>query len=483
MTAPSAPQGAAVGAHARAAVNVCEFIDAARLSGLQLRIIALCFAIVALDGFDIAIIGFLAPHIRSEWSLSMVALGPLFSAGLLGLMAGAFLCGPLADRIGRRRVLVMSVIWFGAACAASAAAPGIGWLIALRFLTGLGLGGAMPNAITLTAEFSPSRRRGTLLTVMFCGFSLGSALGGVVTAYLIEHVGWRGVLALGGALPLALAPVLALALPESVRYLATRKDTQARIAAILARIDAGRITADARYITDEPDGPSSPVSQLFASRYRQGTLWLWLAFFCSLLLLYLMINWLPILVQRSGLSLKQASILAGLLQGGGVVGAIVLGTLMDKFNPYRVVAGAYALGAIAVACLASVHAPMAIAAAILVTGFCVSGSQVCANVLASAFYPTSSRATGVAWALGIGRVGAIAGSLGGALLLSAGWSNAALYLVLAIPATVAAIGIYRAGCVRAVLNAEDEPFAGTVTQGNGSGPDPACTEFSANFPK
>jgi len=452
MTAPSAPRSAAAGASARAAVNVREFIDAARLSGLQLRIIALCFAIVALDGFDIAIIGFLAPHIRSEWSLSMVALGPLFSAGLLGLMTGAFLCGPLADRIGRRRVLVLSVAWFGASCAASAAAPGIGWLIALRFLTGLGLGGAMPNAITLTAEFSPSRRRGMLLTVMFCGFSLGSALGGLVTAYLIEHVGWRGVLALGGALPLALVPVLALALPESVRYLATREGMQARIGAILSRIDAGRVSADARYVADEPDGPGSPVSQLFASRYRKGTLWLWLAFFCSLLLLYLMINWLPILVQRSGLSLKEASMLAGLLQGGGVAGAVVLGVLLDRFNPYAVVAGAYTLGAIAVACLASVSAPMSMAAAIFVTGFCVSGSQVCANVLASAFYPTSSRATGVAWALGIGRVGAIAGSLGGAWLLSAGWSNAALYLLLAIPAMVAAFGIYRTGRVQLALN-------------------------------
>ncbi|WP_011301589.1 MFS transporter [Cupriavidus necator] len=454
MTAPSAPNGAAA-APARNAVNVREFIDAARLSPLQLRIMLLCFAIVALDGFDIAIIGFLAPHIRSEWSLSMVALGPLFSAGLLGLMTGAFLCGPLADRIGRRRVLMLSVAWFGAACAASAVAPGIGWLIALRFLTGLGLGGAMPNAITLTAEFSPSRRRGTLLTVMFCGFSLGSAIGGVVTAYLIDQVGWRGVLALGGALPLALVPVLALALPESVRYLATREGMQARIAAILARIDARRITADMHYVADEPEGPGSPVSQLFAPRYRMGTLWLWLAFFCSLLLLYLMINWLPILVQRSGLSLKEASMLAGLLQGGGVLGAIVLGMLLDRFNPYAVVAGAYTLGAISVACLASVSAPLAMAAAIFVTGFCVSGSQVCANVLASAFYPTSSRATGVAWALGIGRVGAIAGSLGGALLLSAGWSNAALYLLLAIPAVAAGISIFRVGRVQVAIGAEE----------------------------
>ncbi|WP_427306093.1 MFS transporter [Cupriavidus sp. H39] len=452
MTAPSAPGGAAA-APARTAVNVREFIDAARLSPLQLRIMLLCFAIVALDGFDIAIIGFLAPRIRSDWSLSMVALGPLFSAGLLGLMAGAFLCGPLADRIGRRRVLILSVLWFGAASAASAAAPGIGWLIVLRFLTGLGLGGAMPNAITLTAEFSPSRRRGTLLTVMFCGFSLGSALGGVVTAYLIEHAGWRGVLALGGVLPLALVPVLALALPESVRYLAMREGTQARIAAILARIDPRRITVAMHYVTDEPEAPGSPVSQLFAQRYRMGTLWLWLAFFCSLLLLYLMINWLPILVQRSGLSLKEASMLAGLLQGGGVLGAIVLGMLLDRFNPYTVVAGAYTLGAISVACLASVSAPQAMAAAIFVTGFCVSGSQVCANVLASAFYPTMSRATGVAWALGIGRVGAIAGSLGGALLLSAGWSNASLYLLLAVPALVAAVGIYLSGRVQVVSSA------------------------------
>lgn len=449
MTSPSAVR-------APAAVNVRQFIDGARLSAFQLRTIALCFAIVALDGFDIAIVGFLAPHIRSEWSLSMVSLGPLFSAGLLGLMIGAFLCGPLADRMGRRRVLILSVAWFGAACVASAAAPGIGALIALRFLTGLGLGGAMPNAITLTAEFSPARRRGTLLTLMFCGFSLGSALGGVVTAYLIEHVGWRGVLVLGGALPIVLVPMLALLLPESVRYLATRQGMQARIGAILARIDPRGVQPGQHYVADEPEGPGSPVGQLFATRYRKGTLWLWLAFFCSLLLLYLMINWLPILVQRSGLSLKQASMLAGLLQGGGVVGAIVLGMLLDRFNAYAVVAGAYTLGAASVACLASVSSPVAMAAAIFVTGFCVSGSQVCANVLASAFYPTSSRATGVAWALGIGRVGAIAGSVGGAFLLAAGWSNAALYLILVVPALAAAIGIYRTGRFHAAHKGTDD---------------------------
>lgn len=426
-------------------VDVRDFINAAPVSRFQIMISVLCFLIVALDGFDIAIIGFIAPHIRSEWQLSMVSLGPLFSAGLLGLMVGAFCSGPMADRIGRRHVLILSVAWFGAASVGAAFAPNVEWLIALRFLTGLGLGGAMPNAITLTSEFSPERRRGTLLTLMFCGFSLGSALGGVVTAYLVAGFGWRGVLAIGGLLPLALVPVLWLALPESVRFLAIRNGTQAQIAAILGRVAPGRIAAGQTYSVADERSPASPVAQLFHRDYRRGTVLLWLAFFMSLLLLYLLINWLPILAERSGLTLKQASMFAGLLQGGGVLGAIVLGMLIDRFHPYKVVAAAYLLGAVAVASLAVADAAAWLALGIFVTGFCVSGSQVCANVLASAYYPTSNRATGVAWALGIGRVGAVVGSFGGAFLLSAGWSNAGLFTILAIPAMLAAMSILLVG--------------------------------------
>lgn len=437
----------------REPVNVRDIIDEARVSRFQIMIGLLCFLIVALDGFDIAIIGFIAPHVRSDWNLSVMALGPLFSAGLLGLMMGAFLSGPLADRIGRRGVLILSVGWFGAACLASAAAPDIVWLVALRFLTGFGLGGAMPNAITLTSEFSPERRRGTLLTLMFCGFSLGSALGGVVTAYLVAEFGWRGVLIIGGLLPLMLAPVLWLALPESVRFLALGKGNEMRIAAILKRVAPDRAAAEQRYFASDERASASPVRRLFDPDYRRGTLLLWLAFFMSLLLLYMLINWLPILGARSGLSLKQASVFAGLLQGGGVLGAIVLGVMIDRFNAYKVVSAAYLIGAAAVASLAVAGSAWWLAACIFLTGFCVSGSQVCANVIASGFYPTSSRATGVAWALGVGRIGAIAGSFGGALMLSAGWSNAALYLILAVPATLSAAGIFFAGARRARIRA------------------------------
>ncbi|VVE79732.1 MFS transporter [Pandoraea sputorum] len=445
-------------------VDVRDFINAAPVSRFQILISTMCFLIVALDGFDIAIIGFIAPHIRGEWQLSMVSLGPLFSAGLLGLMVGAFCSGPMADRIGRRRVLILSVAWFGAASVGAALAPNVAWLIALRFLTGLGLGGAMPNAITLTSEFSPERRRGTLLTLMFCGFSLGSALGGVVTAYLVAGVGWRGLLAIGGLLPLALVPVLWFTLPESVRFLAIRGGTQAQIAATLKRVAPGLVIAGQTYSAADDRLPSSPVVQLFHRDYRRGTLLLWLAFFMSLLLLYLLINWLPILAERSGLTLKQASMFAGLLQGGGVLGAIVLGVLIDRFHPYKVVAVAYLLGAASLASLALSESAIWLAVGIFITGFCVSGSQVCANVIASAYYPTSNRATGVAWALGIGRIGAVAGSFGGALLLAAGWSNAGLFTILAIPAMLAALGILLAGTKhRRVTQASDAVSAPSST--------------------
>lgn len=445
-------------------VDVRDFINAAPVSRFQILISTMCFLIVALDGFDIAIIGFIAPHIRGEWQLSMVSLGPLFSAGLLGLMVGAFCSGPMADRIGRRRVLILSVAWFGAASVGAALSPNVAWLIALRFLTGLGLGGAMPNAITLTSEFSPERRRGTLLTLMFCGFSLGSALGGVVTAYLVAGVGWRGLLAIGGLLPLALVPVLWFTLPESVRFLAIRGGTQAQIAATLKRVAPGLVVAGQTYSAADDRLPSSPVVQLFHRDYRRGTLLLWLAFFMSLLLLYLLINWLPILAERSGLTLKQASMFAGLLQGGGVLGAIVLGVLIDRFHPYKVVAVAYLLGAASLASLALTESAIWLAVGIFITGFCVSGSQVCANVIASAYYPTSNRATGVAWALGIGRIGAVAGSFGGALLLAAGWSNAGLFTILAIPAMLAALGILLAGTKhRRVTQASDAVSAPSST--------------------
>ena len=199
-------------------IDVQEFINSHKLSPTQILLLVLCFLIVAIDGFDTAAIGFIAPAIKADWGLSPAQLAPLFGSGLFGLMVGAFAIGPFADRHGRKAVLIFAVLFFGAASLISAYSPNLTILVLLRFLTGLGLGGAMPNAITLTSEYCPEDRRSFLVTLMFCGFTIGSALGGIVASQIVADYGWHSVLIVGGVLPLLLAPVLWWALPKSVRY-------------------------------------------------------------------------------------------------------------------------------------------------------------------------------------------------------------------------------------------------------------------------
>src|SRR5580693_1761853 len=218
-------------------VDVVEFIDAQPVGGFQLKLLLTCAAVLFLDGFDTTAIGFVAPSLAKEWGLSKGALGPVFSAGLFGLMIGALLFGPLADRIGRKKIIIFSAAAFGIGALVTAFVQDVNTLLAIRFLTGLGLGGAMPNAIAITSEFNPRRRRATMVMIMFCGFSVGAALGGLLAAALIPQFGWRSVFILGGTAPLLLAPILALKLPESVRFLALTVRANDQVAQLLGLIN------------------------------------------------------------------------------------------------------------------------------------------------------------------------------------------------------------------------------------------------------
>lgn len=429
-------------------IDVQAFIDARPVSAVQWRLVALCFIVVALDGFDVAIVGHIAPALRAEWSLGVAALGPLFAAGLFGLMIGALIVGPLADRYGRKTMLMASVACFGAASCVSALSQDITTLNLLRFLTGLGLGGAMPTAITLTSEFCPTPRRSSLVTIMFCGFTLGSAIGGLVAAQVVTGYGWRPLLVAGGLAPLALIPVLWWAMPESVRYLAGRRDGAPRVAAVLRRLAPDADLAGATF-TGAQGQQLSPVRALFAPGLIGGTLLLWLTFFMSLLVVYLLSNWMPTLIQRSGLSLRGASLITAAFQFGGTAGAIVLGWLMDRMNPHHVLGVAYlaAAGFVTLMGLAATT-PWLMTMAVFGAGFCVSGSQIGANALAAEFYPTACRATGVSWALGIGRSGSIVGSLVGGLMLTQGWGLGTVYGLVAIPVSIAAAAIFALGVSR-----------------------------------
>src|SRR6185312_6093780 len=408
MAALQAPGGGSV------TLDVVEFIDRQPVGGYQIRLLLTCAAVLFLDGFDTQAIGYVAPVLAREWGLSKAALGPVFSAGLFGLMIGALLLGPLADRIGRKKIIIFSTLAFGIGTLITALVDGVGALLAIRFLTGFGLGGAMPNTVAMTSEFNPRRRRATMVMVMFCGFSVGAALGGFLAAALIPHFGWRSVFVVGGVVPLLLAPILVLRLPESVRFLVLTGREPARVAEFLGLIGpAAGLTATTRFVVHEPALPGVPVKHLFRNGRTLATLLLWVVFFMSLLDIYFLANWLPTVLNDLGASVSAAALIGSMLQVGGIVGTFALGSIIDRFS-FRALALVYFIAVFAVGAIGQFgHSALLVTLAIFVAGFCVVGGQIAANALAAGYYPTWVRATGVGWALGIGRVGSIIGPLVG----------------------------------------------------------------------
>ncbi|MEM5387669.1 MFS transporter [Paraburkholderia phymatum] len=426
-------------------MNVEQFIDSQPLSAFQKRILVLCFFVVAVDGFDTSGIGFLGPAIRVEWQVAAAALASLFGAGLLGLTAGALLFGPFADRYGRKRILLVSISLFGIASLAAAASPSLTTLVIARFLTGVGLGGAMPNAITLAREYSPTSRASSLVTLMFCGFTIGGALGGLVSAQFVGVIGWRGVLAIGGIAPLLLVPVLAAMLPESLGFRllrGTRKDCEVATS-ITDRIRAPNTAKVSLYADAKPPGQKSSVRELFAPRKAPVTLLLWTTFFMILLIVYLLTSWLPVLLAAAGVSLKQASLMTMMYQVGATVGGIWLGRRMDRSDPQRVLALAFLVAtALILLCALSEGSKVIIVGTVLGIGFCIGGGTIGGYVLSGSYYPTSSRATGVAWSNAAGRVGAVLGSVAGGALIGFGASFETFLLLLAVPGVIATLSMF-----------------------------------------
>src|SRR5450830_597408 len=386
-------------------LDVKQFIDEQPLTRYQWRIAVLCFLIVFLDGLDTSAMGFIAPALTQDWGIDRSSLGPVMSAALMGMVVGALASGPLADRFGRKSVLLGSVLIFGVLSVATSFSTNVDQLLLLRLGTGLGLGAAMPNATTLLSEYTPERLKSLLVTCMFCGFNFGMAAGGFISANLIPAYGWHSLLLLGGVLPIALA--------------------------LIAQVRG--------FSTPERTGSGQNVLRLlFSNTYRTGTLLLWVTYFMGLVVVFLLTSWLPTLLRESGTSMERAALIGGLFQFGGVLSAVLVGWAMDHFNPHKVIGLFYGLTALLVYIVGQSlgHADL-LPWLVLLAGMCINGAQSAMPSLAARFYPTHGRATGVSWMLGIGRFGGILGAWMGATLLGLGWSFEQVLTGLILPASLA----------------------------------------------
>lgn len=418
--------------------NHAELPAGKRVARVRALTLFLCFLIVMVDGFDVAAAGYIAPMLRWEWTLDATQLGVLFGVGLLGVTLGSFLWGPVADAIGRKRVIFISLLLFGGASLASAAAPTFTMLIALRLITGFGVGGALPNAITLSSEHSVSRHRSLLVTMMISGFPLGLAFGGGFAAWLMPRFGWQSVFVFGGVVPLLLAPVAWKWLPESLQFMAGKARFAEELKATLHRLGSAETTIAVEAATTN----KAPAAALFDTQYRRGTVLLWIAFFCNLWVYYQVTSWLPTVIADSGIAPGHAAGIGSLLPVGGIVGSFFMARLMDRKNQFAVLACSYAAAAACVTMVGlSIGNSWWLHLAVFFSGVTLVGAQPCINALTANYYGNQMRATGVAWALGFGRIGSIIGAASGGMILASLHSPQLAFAFFAIPTLGASLAM------------------------------------------
>ncbi|KJZ51424.1 3-(3-hydroxy-phenyl)propionate transporter MhpT [Pseudomonas marginalis] len=375
--------------------------------------IALCFIVALIEGFDLQAAGTAAAGLRQTFALDPKMLGWVFSVGIIGLLPGAFFGGWVADRIGRKKILVMAVLLFGVFSLSTAFVDSYSGLLLVRFLTGLGLGAALPNLIALCAEAVSEHKRGTAISVMYCGVPLGGALAAVVAMFSSEH--WQTTFIIGGLAPLLAVPLMILLLPESSAFRQQRDNT--------------------------PGARPSTSQALFGEGRARTTLALWLSYFFTLTVMYMLLNWLPSLLLEQGFSKPQAGMVQMLFNIGGALGSLLGGVLLDRCNAVKVVLCVYAglLAALAGVGLSVGIVPMAIAG--FAAGLFVMAAQLVLYASAPPSYPTSVRATGVGAAVAVGRLGSVAGPLAAGQLLAAGAGTAGVLLATSPGVVIAALTI------------------------------------------
>jgi AAHS family 4-hydroxybenzoate transporter-like MFS transporter len=417
---------------------------------MQITLIVLCGLVALLDGFDLLAIGVAAPVMARALHIAPNQLGAVFSAALFGGMLGAFGLGPIADRYGRRGVLIGATATFGVFTLCTAGAATLQQILLFRFLAGIGLGGAMPSFISLAAEYTPRAQRQAVVGLLMTGFPLGGVMVGLLASRLIAAVGWQSLFYIGGILPLGLSMVLIHALPDSIEFLVMRGAACQEIRNLLVRISPTvNIESGCQFVIDGEKSRGVPVWQLFSAGRAGGTILLWASYFVTFMLLVTSATWTPTLVQRAGVDGAQSSMAMALFALGSVVGTPLAGFLVSRFAartvlPAALVGSAMTLGAVGQASQSITLVIIFLGLAGFFLGVASSGLIAVATLL----YSTAIRSTGVGWAMGLGRFGSFVGPLAIGLLVNQGWQVGDSFVAIGTPALCAAfftslIGINR----------------------------------------
>ncbi|MFC3052651.1 MFS transporter [Kordiimonas pumila] len=400
---------------------------------VQTRVAVLCCIVAMLDGFDAQAIAFVAPVLADDWGIEPAKMGVIFSAALFGIMVGQLTLSPLSDIFGRRPVIMFCTLMFGVFSLLTAYSSDWVMLFILRFITGIGLGGVMPNLIALTSETAPKKHRSTIVTMMFGGFPIGAAIGGYLSNMIIPVYGWHSVFLMGGIIPLALLFPLFIWLKESPDFETDKALEKGgfilKLASAFRKQDGVEVSGNiiTRY------------AALFMGTMKRITLPIWFAYFNSLLMVYFLFSWIPSLAKQSGLELDTAIISAVFLNIGGAIGGVMLGMVSDRFGAFKVLTVGYVCAGLSLVLMGlTAMDPRFLLWLVFASGFFVVGGQTAMNAAIANIYPAKVRATAIGAALAVGRAGSIVGPSVGGLLVASGMSLSAILIIIAVPAFLTA---------------------------------------------
>ncbi|HEU4625589.1 MAG TPA: MFS transporter [Steroidobacteraceae bacterium] len=423
-------------------VQTDRLVDDQKIGSFNIKLLVLSWLAMFADGYDISAMAFAAPELVRQWHVPPGGFGLIFSAPNFGVLIGAPLLGFVGDRYGRRTAIIIGSVIFGGFTLAMMWATNLDQMLALRFITGIGIGGLMPNTIALNSELSPRRWRGMLVVLMFTGITLGSGTPGPVAAWLVPEYGWKILFLIGGLVPLIAAVVLWFVLPESVKFLARHPSRRAELLQVARRMRPDlSLPDDTQFVTEARPAATAARSgggflglgHIFRGGLAFITPLLWVCFATTLMANYFLNNWMPLIFESNGVTPKQAAIASTLYHVGGTIGGVVVSLLLNRFG-YTAITLLFLLAAPTIAAIGLEGlSPAMLAGVAGLAGLAVLGAQFGNNACAGMIYPTEARSQGAGWALAIGRVGSIIGPIVGGVLVAMKMPFSTLFLWASLP--------------------------------------------------